>query len=1437
MAYYILPWLLIFYLGVTQGLNDQCCNEQCETVGTVLDCNNKCKTGKLCAINNNIIHLSFNNNRLGKRPNFLFPYQENIKKLSLNYNDLTTGIPETLFSSFRELKVLELYGNDFDAATFLATTEHKKIVKILGLRTTCLHNLQKFPHLRELEITVLSNDICDNILKSNVTKLSLTLENINYLDGTKFQNLQNTKYVALTIPKITHLQEDNFKYFSEVNILEINANQLAVIAPLAFKYLTNLKRLIIRAPYLRTFSNELLHYRINDITSKLEYVEFCPISNLPDRLLVGQNTIKNVKLCRLEDIAYIGIPSEIEYNQISLSDSRYNSRGGDIKSLTLYVLVDSRPMIDKTIKINSSKVDLINMTLYNFDWSMSFHRHVIKYLNLHGNFLTQISYECLSGFEELLNLDLSNNNINFISYTAFRDLVKLRYLDLSDNSLESIDFSMFNTRQLHFTDFSNNKISELKPDIRGLSVQKLSLRNNSLSDIDAFMKEQINVKEISLYNNNIARFPSFLSSSLRKIDFRNNPINCDCQFVTHVYKLTQDLIENDQLGIVNSLDYLICQSNTSNGMTVLEASKECINVTNRMLDFEFEVKNSSANDHFYPALGTMLKQKGVIVSSNDLVISNIIITLPRIRLPYLLSLDKIIEICEKEEEIDNVFCKVHLPEVKERLAESLRLRDKIKDKLIDMYRITFDSYDYQPTRNRRFILTGLSAISSIAFNVYKVYSEAVVRRRISSMEKSFSIVKSDILQNSDKILAISKDLAMYKAINKHNIDIILKHISKLQDTIKKAADIFNTQFRETPYTYTTINRMQRYMRENFMKERLFRTIEKHVSYYKDAMLEVDQLIDGIIQLKKGLLPAKLVSPTQLKNIITKAEELIAKERPDFKLVFSELDDFYRLNNIGFSTDIKLGIIVQIPIFITLKKLDFLNLFEFHSLPLPLNDQMTKLVTKHKFFAAHENLYKSFNKEEFEMCEEHTNQNLYICPFDLMMTDRQVASCESLIYYNENLNEIYKKCDIVLYPNDVEHTPEIYHFDEKILLSHVHPPITWHCDNGISTKDELHINLNYTIISRDALCGCELRTNEFLIPKRSCLTNKETAKLHFVVNALATLGLESFIEEHYTSDFLLQLHDYQPNISLPVINFDNLGMEEELFQAQDDMSLNFKDVVDIMNNDKKSRANEMLSIKQLFYGKYGIIGYISILATLGSVGLILVIWLCKRQFHLKRLLYALISQFVPLVESKNSDDLIYIKTWNEYVINFFTMFVTMIFMQILYMITKKILFKIRNAVPKLQIPKVLEDSSQSVLYLVLRSQDTKINIPLCKILAQSDLVGLDNSLGVDNLIVERHCLKHKLIIEWSVENQNIFINSMTVRLPSTIAINAFTAKKIRRIKEENILISLILIDDNNIAFKLGSQLYTPLDIEVVHFDNRKTAASLSLKEKKQLLLKS
>ena len=170
---------------------------------------------------------------------------------------------------------------------------------------------------------------------------------------------------------------------------------------------------------------------------------------------------------------------------------------------------------------------------------------------------------------------------------------------------------------------------------------------------------------------------------------------------------------------------------------------------------------------------------------------------------------------------------------------------------------------------------------------------------------------------------------------------------------------------------------------------------------------------------------------------------------------------------------------------------------------------------------------------------------------------------------------------------------------------------------------------------------------------------------------------------------------------------------------------------------------------------------------------------------------------------------------------------------MHIICRKAIFVIKNAVPNLHIPKALQKHPKAKLYLTFRTYNDRLHIPLRNILATPDNIKLANSFDVLDIKVVREYLRYFVIIEWAADKYSLLIKNLKVDLPSKINLNFFKAREIKQFQLIDSIATLTLIDINNIAHQIASQIFVPKGFIVQH-DNKE--AELSFKQKKALLLR-
>ena len=1410
-----------------------CCNHRCVKIGDELDCDSKCINRRLCALDSDITRLIYSNNNAPI--DVTFPFSPHLKELDISNNGWTQKIPLNSLLANPNLIRINLTGNKLKIAGFGSLPIHLKLREMIGLEAEYMDfgTFMGLSALEKLEVTIHGKNFNESTLHINVKELILTLADIDKLEVEKLKNIKNVEALVLNMPRITELKRYDLKYFWNIQNLTLIADNLMSIEDKILTSMEKLKRLAIKAPILDIFPVHLL--RIDNITkSSLEHVEFCPILNIPHLILVGRNPIISFKMCNTIKRAVIGMPVERTYKTISLLNGGISTRRGSVFSSTLFSVQGNKAMLGDDVKIRSKSVELINMTVHNFQWSQHFDLSMIRELNLKHNHLNAITYFDFLDLTYLEKLNVANNKIKVIEYFSLRALRKLNMIDVSFNNLVDLDLSLFYSGILKVARFNDNKIKTVSPALRELAIEQLFLENNYITSINTLFESGQNIKSITLNNNLITHIPHRFPRSLTKFDLRDNLLHCECEAIMHVNNLTEQLIQNDQLRVVSSVKFLKC--NDASKTNLLTKAASCVNNTRaNNINVEYKVDEVRDNDHFLAPIGTLIRYKAKLVAGNDVVTASVHIPLHRLKLPPDINLLSLKSICANVDSFQfntKQFCDDYSDKLERADRKLGELRNTINKKAIEINYLAFNDHEIAFGRQKRFITPAFQSITQIGIKLGIMFSEFINNKRIKAMNKALHIVQANTITNKKDILAIKKDLALYHVKSAENYMKMYNRISAINNDISdmRRASVAFRNYVSQFINSTVIDILSKTEQLAVISETRAKIDATRREYLKFKHI-YEQMIDAVIMLKRGILSPHLVSPIELSKIIREAKILLQQQSSNSKLVFQNVDHYYKVSDTGYLSNKHLGIIVNVNFFITQITTDFLELYEFSFISVPLaKDKKTRLISRDKMIAIlNQEYYQTFSQQEFQRCKSYYNQNVYICPFQLQLRHRNSPNCEASIYFSRKLSEIYDNCDVQLIP-DSDDNYELIQFDNKILMSHVHPPIKWSCKKQIGNETNTQV-LDQIILSRNALCGCSLETKDFFIPERSCPKNNETAQIHYIANAIAFQGLNS-TNESYSEEFLMKWHDSKPVITYPDINITTLAKRNLIDNLDDEVILDFKEVMKVLKQDPEVEltvADKINNMRHLFLGRFKIIGISAVLSGSGLMALFCILIICKRQSQLRKLIYGIIvSMWAPKSEAK--DNLMEIEDWDDYIKSLAVMVLTLAIIHVVHILFSWFTTMIKTSVPRLELPKALQKPGKTILFLILKTYDDQISIPLCEILAQPDNIKLQNSFEIQDISIQRIFLRYYLKLSWNVDQSTLLIESLKINLPPTIPVSFSLAKKINKVKNADMFMKLLLLDHTNQVHVLSSRIFSPLEFQVVD------KHEITFRERKRFLLK-
>ena len=116
---------------------------------------------------------------------------------------------------------------------------------------------------------------------------------------------------------------------------------------------------------------------------------------------------------------------------------------------------------------------------------------------------------------------------------------------------------------------------------------------------------------------------------------------------------------------------------------------------------------------------------------------------------------------------------------------------------------------------------------------------------------------------------------------------------------------------------------------------------KYIALYKELITQLHIYVTSIRILGKGYLPISLITPSKLKEVLSKVTIAIRKSNPDYDLVKDRLHLYYDMELVIFGFDNERNLIIQFPVFIQPYTQQFLILYQIETVPVPTIDQNTQ----------------------------------------------------------------------------------------------------------------------------------------------------------------------------------------------------------------------------------------------------------------------------------------------------------------------------------------------------------------------------------------------------------------------------------------------------------------------------------------------------------------
>ena len=606
-----------------------------------------------------------------------------------------------------------------------------------------------------------------------------------------------------------------------------------------------------------------------------------------------------------------------------------------------------------------------------------------------------------------------------------------------------------------------------------------------------------------------------------------------------------------------------------------------------------------------PSLGVVMKKIGSMVISPHTLTLNFIIPFNKYNLSITELPDTLFAICDNQNMTNkfvNSICKHHLPSILlyHNMTTTWEMRIKaLQQGLRDMADTTDSNSSSRPKR-------GLM-VSGIGFALSTGIRALINLKRSNDLKKGMQMLKNNQILQGKSILSLRKSLAHYIRLDTKQQGAIYQNIqtieAKADQTREEVSIILSNIMAATQtldaktITIPLLSKLTQLRAE--LAILCFSTLPE--MYYKNL-----EFVKNLRDAQRGTLRQSLLSKERISKAVDLAIEHLTEWQPNYYLLNTNVNHFYKENRIKTSFGSK-GVILQLPLEVVKRQTPIMALYKFSSVPIPFANSTTKMASqldpRHKFIALTDSHYTLLNEEQLNTCHTPVSNNLTICPMSVPMVKLSQSSCLLSIVNNDKPEIIYKQCPILV--NSIsQFGPQILESRKNLIVFGVDSHYQIICD--LDNQPQNMKSLQFAVIPKTLLCSCNIITSNYFL--KAYLCEKTTPN-----NVFSTIEHP----ENILSDFIID--DIQKSISKidlrpPAYNNATSAINASIAKLlaigkssipKEDMHLNelkehiLSDIEQTILLDEKNQP-KAIQTKEWFGGELWLLGLSFILSIVGTI---------------------------------------------------------------------------------------------------------------------------------------------------------------------------------------------------------------------------------------------
>ena len=395
-------------------------------------------------------------------------------------------------------------------------------------------------------------------------------------------------------------------------------------------------------------------------------------------------------------------------------------------------------------------------------------------------------------------------------------------------------------------------------------------------------------------------------------------------------------------------------------------------------------------------------------------------------------------------------------------------------------------------RSKRIAITTLLGAASGLFTAWRIYKDYQfkqnLRRTLRHLVSNDHKFRDGIINNHRNLVSLAEitHSSFRKAFGK------IDSLKRYMDMRFHKQSVINLKFAND---IDFLRRYQTYYLSTVMKfshdMAVYRS--KHESARVLLHAKAKEFIQGLHTLALNRLPETIVSPSQLKNILTHIEFALKSDQMYDLLYGTDVSIYYHIDIVR---SFILNNVLYITVIIPLIRLStpVMTLYRVETFYMPTNmaiskakfGSYSKLHIPHSYLLLN-NFQYAYLASDFS---RNTMQfdNLYVPKHPILLFELSYRTCIIDILEHAKVDVLIQTCNFKFYQN-ITVTPSLVTTASHYFLLNVATDLTINCPTSLYTPEGVH---SVSIITRQSLCRCTLQSKTIFVTgtDTNCSTSRQ-----------------------------------------------------------------------------------------------------------------------------------------------------------------------------------------------------------------------------------------------------------------------------------------------------------------------------------------------------------